>query len=113
MGGVMTDKQAATFFSVLWLSWTGLFAGWAVVLLGAITSEALRFQLFCVFAYIVFGLGPVLGVILRMRKIGKPLSRAALIGLGLLCALSPIVMPYVSAVILMLGSDVYSLLQSF
>jgi len=85
-------KRLGIILSSLWLLVSGYFA----LLLfffaeDAPRSQWLQIRIHCVLNYIVFGLGPVLGFILLMRRRHEPLSYAALTVLAFLAA-GPIVL---------------------
>ncbi len=90
---MITDawKRVGISLSALWLLATGYFAGLAFGFSGeAPSSERLQIQLSIVLAYIVCGIGPVLGFILLMKRRDEPIGYAALTVLAF-CAASPIV----------------------
>jgi len=85
-------KRLGIILSALWLFVTGYF-----LLLGfffaedASGSQRLQIRLYCLLTYSVFGLAPVLGFILLMKRRYEPLGFSALTVLASLAAI-PIVL---------------------
>ena len=85
-------KRLGIILSALWLLVTGYF-----LLLGfffaedASGSQRLQIRLYCLLTYSVFGLAPVLGFILLMKRRYEPLGFSALTVLASLAAI-PIVL---------------------
>ena len=76
--------------SVLWLLAVGFYATLAFFFaLDAPESQQPRLQLASVFEYIVFGLGPVCGFILLMKKRYEPIGFSGLVVLAT-CAAIPL-----------------------
>ena len=84
-------KTLGIILSVLWLLATGGYLGLVFVFSGEAPGlQKLGILLSHVLAYIVFGLGPVLGFILLMKRYDDPIGYAALTVLAM-CTASPIV----------------------
>jgi len=85
-------KRLGVILSALWLLGAGYYALLVFLFAGeASGSQRLQIRLYCALSYIVFGLAPVLGFILLMKRLYEPLSFSALTVLASLAAI-PIVL---------------------
>jgi hypothetical protein len=85
-------KRLGIVLSALWLLVAGYFALLVFFFAeDASGSQRLQIRLYCALNYIVFGLAPVLGFILLMKRLYEPLGFSALTVLASLAAI-PIVL---------------------